>query len=103
MALGVYSKPRKPSGPVRHRKMVSTRPTTTGGSPMPVFTRERSSRRPRNWVSPMSAPSGTPVSTAIAVAAPLTTSDATAASITSGSSAASLATAPAMPWTMRSI
>ena len=88
---------RSPRPPLRQRNTTTKRPTTTGGRPIPVFTRDRRSRRPRNRVSPMSAPSGTPVTTAIAVAVPLTTSDATAASMTSGSSAASLAIAPATP------
>src|SRR5438045_1669321 len=94
---------RSPSAPLRHRNTTTNSPTTTGGRPMPVFTSERSSRRPRKRVRPISAPSGTPVTMAITVAAPLTTSDAKAASMTSGSRAASFAIAPPIPWRIRSI
>src|SRR4051794_16306436 len=43
-------------------------PTTTGGRPMPVFAPASTTRRPGNRVSATAAPSGSPMSSATAVA-----------------------------------
>ena len=60
MASGVYSRCRSPSGPLRHRKIETQSPTTTGGSAMPVLTSPRITRRPRNSTSAKYTPSGMP-------------------------------------------
>ena len=62
MACTVYMRCSPPSGPVRQRKRATMRPTTTGGTPMPVLMTATTKRRPGNMVSAMAVPRGTPMS-----------------------------------------
>ena len=68
IAVGVYSRPRPPSGPERHSRIVTTRPTTIGGTPMPVLTSASAIRRPRNRPNASNAATGSPSSSARTVA-----------------------------------
>ncbi len=68
MAVGVYSNPSAPSGPLRHSSTVTNSPTTTGGRPIPVLAAASSTRRPANRPRARAVPKGTPSSSATAVA-----------------------------------
>ena len=68
MAVGVYSNPNAPSGPLRHSSTVTNSPTTTGGRPIPVFAAASITRRPANRPRARAVPKGTPSSSATAVA-----------------------------------
>ena len=68
MAVGVYSSPSAPSGPLRHSSTVTNSPTTTGGRPIPVLAAASSTRRPANRPRARAVPKGTPSSSATAVA-----------------------------------
>jgi len=94
---------KSPKGPLRHTNTTTNSPTTTGGRPIPVFTIDSTSDRPGKRVRPSTVPSGIPLMTLSAVAAPLTTSEAPAASYTVGSSETIRWNASASPWRMSSI
>ncbi|OPZ49864.1 MAG: hypothetical protein BWY92_01219 [Firmicutes bacterium ADurb.BinA052] len=70
MAVGVYMRRSEPRGPYRHSTMLTQSPTTTGGSPMPVFTMLATASRPRNLPRARAVPSGTPIARLIRVASP---------------------------------
>src|SRR5258706_257652 len=72
IAEGVNRIPREPSGPARERRRYTTRPTTTGGSPMNAFRNTISVRRPGNRPTARAAPSGKPRSAAMPTAVRLT-------------------------------
>ena len=55
---------------MRQRKIDTNRPTTTGGSPIPVFTRLTRTRRPGKRVSASAVPAETPSSRLSSVAVP---------------------------------
>ena len=59
--------PSPPSGAPRKSRSATTRPTITGGSPMPAFARASPAPRPRNRPSPSARPSGRPSASAISV------------------------------------
>jgi hypothetical protein len=61
---------RKPSGPLRHKKIDTNNPTTTGGSPIPVLIKATATSRPRNLISASPMPKGTPSKSEISVAPP---------------------------------
>src|SRR5215472_8899772 len=68
MADGVYNSSRKPRTPLRHSTMVTNRPTTTGGKPMPVLTTLMSKPRPVKRERASTVPSGIPQASASRVA-----------------------------------
>ncbi len=59
-------RPRSPSGPLRQSVNATNRPTTTGGSAMPVLTTLTTSPRLRNRDSASHVPIGNPISRLIA-------------------------------------
>ena len=67
--------PRNPSGPFLQREMVTNRPTTTGGSAMPVLIRLTTILLPGNRVSATEAPTVIPMMRLINVAVPDTLID----------------------------
>ena len=75
IAAGVYRILSIPNGPLRQSRMVTTRPATTGGSPMPVWAAPSASRRPGNRPNARSAPSGIPTTRLSTVAVAETCSD----------------------------
>ncbi len=94
---------RKPSGPFLQRKTVTKRPTTTGGSPIPVLTTLTTNFLPGNRVSATIIPVETPNPTEMSVAIPDTLRDSQVMPRTSGSSAHSSLIAVMSPSRMRSI
>src|SRR5262245_57914707 len=64
----VYMRLNSPSGPLRTSRIQTTRPTTTGGIPIPVLMNPSRMVRPRKLLRAMVYPMGTPASTANAVA-----------------------------------
>ena len=56
MAVGVYSNPNAPNGPLRHSSTVTNNPTTTGGRPIPVLAAASNTRRPENRPRASAAP-----------------------------------------------
>src|SRR5450830_1972457 len=68
-------RPRSPSGPLRQSVNATNRPTTTGGSAMPVLTTLSTSPRLRNRDRASHVPSGNPMSRLSPVASPDTISD----------------------------
>ena len=82
IAPGVYMRPRSPRMPLRQRSRATTRPTTTGGSAIPVLTTLRATPRDRIRDSASHVPMGSPISTLMAVAAPETASESTVISTT---------------------
>src|SRR5574337_1196872 len=64
-----------PRGPLRQRKIEMKRPTTTGGSPIPVLIRLTTRLRPGKRASAIKVPSGIPTSSESPVARPDTWSE----------------------------
>ena len=60
----------EPSGPLRHKKIETNKPTTTGGSPMPVLIDAAITVRPGKWASARAIPRGTPIRRETRVAQP---------------------------------
>ena len=60
IAVGVKSSRRSPSGPERQRRMLTIRPTLTGGSPIPVWTSPTSKRATRKAGQGQGRPDGDP-------------------------------------------
>ena len=61
--------------PLRQRSRATTRPTTTGGSAIPVLTTLRATLRERIRDRASHVPMGSPISTLMSVAAPETASE----------------------------
>src|SRR5437870_5631157 len=59
-----------PRGPLRHKKIDTNNPTTTGGSPIPVLIKATVVLRPRNRFSASAMPKGIPSKSEIKVALP---------------------------------
>ncbi len=70
IAIGVYCNPKDPSGPERHKRRLTQRPTTTGGSPIPKLTTLINKLRPGKTLVARKKPTGTPIKTLIKVAVP---------------------------------
>ena len=103
MASGLYIIPRKPRGPLRHSRIATIRPTTTGGIPMPTFTRLMRKRRPPNRLNARAIPVGTPMIKLVAVAIKDTRKDSRTMAKTSGSPPRSKRIASLIPCHNRSI
>ena len=67
MAWSVNAIRSEPNGPWGRMKMMTTTPTTTGGSASPALARSWSARRPRKRPRPSAAPIGRPMMTAAVV------------------------------------
>jgi len=85
MAVGVYKIPKKPRGPFLHKKIVTKRPTTTGGRPMPVLIRLTTILFPINLERATATPTDIPIKRLTRVAIPETSSDRRVIPMTSGS------------------
>jgi hypothetical protein len=85
MAVGVYRIPKKPRGPFLHKKIVTKRPTTTGGRPMPVLIRLTTILFPINLERATATPTDIPIKRLTRVAIPETSSDRRVIPMTSGS------------------
>src|SRR5680860_1507623 len=72
----------QPKGPLRASIIYTNRPITTGGNPMPVYTRAITEERPRKRASPRTSPAGTPISKPTSTAMPEILSDSTITSMT---------------------
>jgi len=103
IAVGVYINLRLPKGPLRHRKMDTTSPTTTGGSAMPVLTRLIQNFRVGNLPNANRVPDGMPINRLIKVARPEIRKDSSVISITSGSPENNSRIASVMPCQIISI
>ena len=75
IAVGVYSKPSGPSGPLAESIRYTASPTTTGGSPMNAFTVTIKVPLPGNRRTASKAPSGNPIRHAMATAKNVTCSE----------------------------
>jgi hypothetical protein len=62
--------PREPNGPDLHKKILTHKPTTTGGKPIPKLARLTRKLRPGNLLKAKMHPRGTPIMTLIKVAIP---------------------------------
>src|SRR5438067_5701021 len=94
---------RKPSGPLRHKNIDTNRPTTTGGSPMPVLTNATATLRPGNRSSARAIPGGIPSTSDMKVAAPEILIDSHVIVQTSASKPKTISNALAMPCQMSSM
>ena len=98
MPRGVNSQPSPPSGPLRDSSKSTAKPTTTGGSPIPVYRITVISPRIRiRDHRPSTAPVGPPISVLIASARPVTNKDSQMISRTPESPVPSMLTARASP------
>ncbi len=88
---------KSPSGPLRHKKIETHRPTTTGGSAMPVLMRLRKQPFPRNSPKASQVPNGSPITRLIPVAIPDTCSESRVICQTSGSPCSIRRRASTMP------
>src|SRR5262245_10730455 len=59
-----------PRGPLRHKKIDTNNPTTTGGRPIPVLIKATAVLRPGNLMSASAMPKGTPSKSEMKVALP---------------------------------
>src|SRR5581483_12038924 len=103
MAPGVYRSSHAPRGPLRHSRRDTNRPTTTGGRPMPAFTRDTAAGRPGKRTSASIAPDGTPSASDTSVASVDTSSDSQSTAYTSASPLTSRRSASTTPPTTRSM
>src|SRR4029453_13962359 len=86
-----------PRGPLRHKKIDTNSPTTTGGRPIPVLIKATVVLPPRNRMSASAIPKGTPSKSEIKVALPEILSDSQVISQISASRPKTSSTALTIP------
>src|SRR4030095_10213844 len=86
-----------PNGPLRHKKIDTNSPTTTGGSPIPVLIKATVVLRPGNLMSASAIPNGTPSKSEMKVALPEILSDSQVISQISASRPKTSSTALTIP------
>src|SRR5262245_45927300 len=86
-----------PRGPLRHKKIDTNNPTTTGGRPIPVLIKATAVLRPGNLMSASAMPKGTPSKSEMKVALPEILSESQVIAHTSASKLKTSSNALAIP------